>query len=189
VERDELPASRPLMMLPPAAGREEKKMGEVTVQKTDSLWNQIQDMESRVMRRAYDIFHTNGSLFGRDLDDWLTAEREFIWKPAIEVAEKDNHFEIKVAVAGVDPKDLKVEITDEELLVRSETKSEKKDEERDKGRVHVSEFQSGSLFRSVHLPKKIDPNKVKADFKNGLLTVNAPIAEAQQPRKIEIQAA
>jgi len=177
------------MMLPPAAGREEKKMGEVTVQKTESLWNQIQDMESRVMRRAYDIFHTNGSFFGRDLDDWLTAEREFIWKPAIEVAEKDNHFEIKVAVAGVDPKDLKVEITDEELLVRSETKSEKKDEERDKGRVHVSEFQSGSLFRSVHLPKKIDPNKVKADFKNGLLTVNAPIVEAQQPRKIEIQAA
>ena len=94
-----------------------------------------------------------------------------------------------MALAGVDPKDLKVEITDEELLVRSETKSEKKDEERDKGRVHVSEFQSGSLFRSVHLPKKIDLNRVKADFKNGLLTVNAPIAEAQQPRKIEIQAA
>jgi hypothetical protein len=65
-----------------------------------------------------------------------------------------------------DPKDLQVEITDQ-----------------DEREVHVSEFQS--LFRSVQLPE--DPNNLKVDFKNGLLTLNAPVAEAQQPRKVEIQ--
>ena len=161
-------------------------MGEVSVQKKDSFWDQIQKMEERIMRRAYDIFRRNGSEFGKDLDHWLAAERELIWKPAIELKERDNQFELQVAVAGVDPKDLKIEVTAEELLVKGETKTEKKE---DKGEVHTSEFQSGSLFRSVCFPKKIDPEKVKAEIKNGLLTITAPISEGAKARKVEIHAA
>ena len=161
-------------------------MGEVAVQKKDSFWDQIQRMEDRIMRRAYDIFKGNGSEVGKDLDNWLTAERELIWKPAIELKEKDNQFELQVAVAGIDPKDLKIEVTSEELLVSGETKKEKKE---DKGEVHTSEFQSGSLFRSVRFPKKIDPDKVKAEIKNGLLTVTAPVSEEAKARKVEIHAA
>ena len=70
--------------------------------------------------------------------------------------------------------------------MKGETKTEKKE---DKGEVHTSEFQSGSLFRSIHFPKKVDPNKVKAEIKNGLLTVVAPIAEEARSRKVNIQAA
>ena len=161
-------------------------MGEVAVQKKDSFWDQIQKMEDRIMRRAYDIFRGNGSEFGKDLDHWLAAERELIWKPAIELKEKNNQFELQVAVAGVDPKDLKIEVTAEELLVKGETKTEKKEE---KGEVHTSEFQSGSLFRSVRFPKNVDPDKVKAEIKNGLLTVTAPISEEAKARKVEIHAA
>ena len=161
-------------------------MGEVAVQKTDSFWDQIQRMEDRVMRRAYDIFRGNGSSIGQDLDNWLTAERELVRKPAIEITEKDNRFEIKIAVTGIEPKDLKVEVTEKDLLVKGETRTEKKE---DKGEVHTSEFQSGSVFRSIHLPKKVDPDKVKADLKNGLLTVTAPITEEAKARKVDIQAA
>jgi HSP20 family protein len=142
--------------------------------------------EDRVMRRAYDIFRGNGTSIGRELDDWLTAERELVWKPAIELAEKDNQFQVKVAVAGIDPKDIKVEVTGDDLLVKGETRSEKKEE---KGDVYTSEFQSGSLFRSIHLPKKIDADKVKADLKNGLLTITAPIAEEAKTRKVNVTAA
>jgi len=161
-------------------------MAEVAVQKAESFWDQTQKMEDRVMCRAYDIFRGNGSSIGHDLDDWLAAERELVRKPAIELTEKDNQFKIKVAVTGIDPKDLMVEVTGEELLVRGETKTEKKEE---KGEVHTSEFQYGSLFRSIHLPKKVDADKVKADLKNGLLTVTAPIAEEAKARKVNVQAA
>ena len=161
-------------------------MGEVAVQKTESVWDQLQKMEERIMRRAYDIFHGNGGAFGKDLDNWLTAERELIWKPAIELKEKDTQFEVKIAVAGVDPKDLQVEVTSEDLLVKGETKTEKKDE---KGEIHTSEFQSGSLFRSIHFPKKVDTDKVKAEVKNGLLTIVAPIAEEAKAKKVNVQAA
>jgi HSP20 family molecular chaperone IbpA len=43
----------------------------------------------RVMRRAYDIFEHNGHPFGRDLDHWLQAEQELLWKPPIEIHETD----------------------------------------------------------------------------------------------------
>jgi HSP20 family protein len=163
-------------------------MAEVVVQKREkeSVWDELQKMEDRVMKRAYDIFSGKGSIFGKDLDDWLAAERELVWKPAIELTEKDNQFEIRVAVTGIDPKDLNVEVTSEDLLVKGHTKAEKKE---DKGEVHTSEFQSGSLFRSIHFPKKVEPNKVKAEIKNGLLTVVAPIAEEAKSRKVNIHAA
>jgi len=102
------------------------------------------------------------------------------------LTEKDNQFEIRVAVAGIDPKDLNVEVTSEALLVKGETKSEKKEQ---KGEVHTSEFQEGSLFRSIQFPKKVDPNRVKAEFKNGMLTVVAPIAEEAKSRKVSVHAA
>jgi len=50
-------------------------MAEVAVKKTESFWDEIRKMEERVMRRAYDISQGNGS-FGRDLDNWLEAERD-----------------------------------------------------------------------------------------------------------------
>jgi len=161
-------------------------MGEVAVQKRGSVWDEIQKTEERIMRRAHELFRGNGSISGRDLDDWLAAERELVWKPAIELREKDNQFEVQVAVAGVEPKDLKVEVTSEDLLVQGETKAEKKEET---GEVHTSEFQIGSLFRSIRFPKKVSPDKVKAEIKNGLLTITAPIAEEAKARKVDIQAA
>lgn len=161
-------------------------MGELAVQKSESLWDQIRKMEDRITHRAHEIFEHHGSMFGRELDDWFTAENELIWKPAMELKEKDNHFELQAAIAGMDPKDLHVEVTPEELLIRGETRIEKKEE---KGQVHFSEFRSGSLFRSIHFPKRIDPNKVKAELRNGLLTITAPIAEESRARKIDIPAA
>jgi HSP20 family molecular chaperone IbpA len=161
-------------------------MGEVAVQKRESVWDELHKMENRIMERAYDIFRRNGSDFGKDLDNWLAAERELVWKPAIELTEKDNQFEISVAVAGIDPRDLDVEVTSEHLLVKGDKKTEKKEQ---KGQVHTRELQTGSLFRSIQFPKKVDPEKVKAEIKNGLLTVVAPIAEEAKSRKLNVQAA
>ena len=161
-------------------------MAEVAIQKKETIWDEIQKMEDRIMNRAYDIFRGDGSTIGKDLENWFKAERELVWKPAIELKEKDNQFQLQVVVAGIDPKDIQVEVTSDSLLVRGERKTEKKEE---KGEVHKSEFQSGSLFRSIQFPKKIDTDKVKAEIKSGLLTVTAPIAEETKARKVNIQAA
>jgi HSP20 family protein len=159
----------------------ETKMGDVAIQKSESLWEHIQRMEERITNRAHEIFRDNGSISGRDLDDWFKAEKETVWKPAIELKERENRYELHAAVAGFEPKDLKVEVTPEELLIRGETRSERREE---KGQICYSEFQSGELFRSIRFPKRVDPNKVKAEIKNGLLTVTAQIAD-ERVRRIE----
>jgi HSP20 family protein len=156
------------------------------IKRTKSIFDEMDKMRDRIMQRAHEIFRTNGGIFGRDLDDWLQAEQELVWKPTIELDEKDNEFRLRVAVPGVDPKDVDIEVTPEDILVKANLHHEYKEE---KGEVYTCEFASGNLFRSVHLPKKIDPDKVKAEFKNGIVTLKAPVAEAARARKVQIEAA
>ncbi len=155
------------------------------VKKTESLFDEMNKLHDRIMKRAYELFDGNGHVFGKDVEDWLQAERELVWKPAIELEEKDNEIRLQIATPGIDPKDLDIEVTPEHILIKAETQHEHKEE---KGQVHVCEFTSGHLFRSVHLPKKIDPDKVKAEFKNGILSLTAEIAKEAQARKIELKA-
>jgi HSP20 family protein len=162
-------------------------MGEtVAIRKKDTIWDDMDKMRDRVMQRAYDLFLANGSRFGRDWDDWLNAERELVWKPAIELKEKDNEFKLKIAIPGVDPKDLDIEVTPEDLLVKAETRRETKEE---KGELYTCELETGNLFRAIHFPKKIDPDKVKAEFKNGMLMISAAVAVEAKAKKVAIQVA
>ena len=154
------------------------------VKKTESFFDQLNSIHDRIMKRAFEIFDGNGQVSGRELDDWLQAEREILWKPAVELEEKDTEIRLRIATPGVDPKDLNIEVSPEDILVKADTRHEHKE---DMGKVHICEFTSGNLFRSVHLPRKIDPNKVKAEFKNGMLSLTAEIAKESQPRKIELK--
>ena len=64
----------------------------VAIRKTSSILDAMQDMQKRIMRRAYEIFENNGSVFGRELDNWLQAEQELLWIPAIELRENEGSF-------------------------------------------------------------------------------------------------
>jgi HSP20 family protein len=160
-------------------------MATVPVKKTESIFDQLNDLQNRITERAFEIFDGNGHTFGRDLENWLQAERELVWKPSIELEEKDNEFRLQIAAPGVDPKDIDIEATPEYVLVKAECHHEHKEEQ---GKVHICEFTSGNLFRSVRFPKEIDPDHVKAEFKNGMLTLIAQVAKEAQARKVELKA-
>src|SRR5262245_27421987 len=145
----------------------------VAICKISSILDEMYQMQDRIMRRAYDIFERNGRVFGRDLDHWLQAERELLWKPALELRETEGEFVLEVAVSGVDPKDIDIEVTPEDIVLKAGIQHE---HEEKKGTVHICEFQSGRMFRSIHLPKRINPDKVKAEIKDGLLKLKAEIA-------------
>ena len=158
----------------------------VAIRKISSLLDEMNQMQERIMRRAYTIFERNGRLLGRDLDHWLQAERELVWKPALELRETDGEFVLEVAVSGVDPKDIDIEVTPEDIILKAGIQHE---HEEKKDTVHICEFQSGSMFRSIHLFKRINPDKVKAEIKNGLLKLTAEIAEEARAKKIKTDAA
>jgi HSP20 family protein len=144
------------------------------------------DMQDRITRRAYEIFEQNGSPFGNDLENWTQAERELFWKPGVELSEKDGQFQLEAAISGVEAKDIDIEVTAEDIILKANMQHQHKEQ---KGTVHYCELETGNMFRSIHLPKKIDPDKVKAEFKNGLLRLTAQIAEEARAKKITTEAA
>jgi HSP20 family molecular chaperone IbpA len=150
----------------------------LTVRQTESVFDEIARINNQITRRAYDIFLGSGGVLGKDLENWLSAERELVWRPAVEMCKKGRQFLLEMAVPGADVNDLDIQVTPDDLLVKGDVHHEHKEE---RGQVHACEFESGSIFRAIRFPKKINPKKVTAEFKNGMLHIKAPIA--LEPRR------
>jgi HSP20 family protein len=162
------------------------RMTHVPMTQKNSIGDQLEQMHQRIAQRAYELFRGRGTLWGDTFGDWFTAEREILWKPPIELREKDGTVTVVAALAGVDPKDVAVDITPQDMVIRAAIGHTHANEE---GQVHLCEFVAGHVFRSVHFPKPVDMMKAKADYKNGLLTVTAPIATEAQARRLDVEAA
>src|SRR5580765_2790490 len=93
----------------------------VQIRRPSSIFDQMKEMEGRIMRRAYEIFEQNGSMRGRDLENWVQAERELICKPAFELCEKDGQFRLEVALAGAEAKDIDIQVTPEDIVLTANT--------------------------------------------------------------------
>lgn len=146
----------------------------VRVQKLDSILADLDAVQQRVTARAHQLFKEGGGHVGRALDDWLRAEREVVWRPAVELSEHDNTFTLEMAASGVDPKDLDIRLTSNDVVVTAPADHTHADDGRT---VHVCELRRGPLFRSVHFPHPVDPAGARADYKHGLLRLTVPRAD------------
>jgi HSP20 family protein len=152
----------------------------------EAIVHDVEHMKDRIRRRAHEFFRNRGGRLGSALEDWLSAEREAVWRPAIEVCEKDRHLTIEVAAAGLEANAIEVQVTPETLLITAEAAHVHPEA---KGIVHICEFEPGRLFRSITLPVPIDPAEVTAKYRNGLLTITAAVAVKQAVRTIDVRAA
>jgi len=152
------------------------------VKKLGSLWDEITEINRQLAKRGFELFADRGWLVGHDLDDWLQAEREFLWRPCAELTETDEAVRASFALAGLTPKDVEVLVEPERLTVRAATKHEHRKEE---GDLRFCEFHRGKLYRSIALPSPVLPEEGKAELKEGMLTVTLPKEKAG--RKIPIE--
>jgi HSP20 family protein len=106
------------------------------------------------------------------------------WAPAVDVMEKDEEFQIRAELPGVEKKDVKLSVENGVLLISGHREQEK--EEKGK-RYHRMERAYGNFARSFTVPEAVDTEKVTADFKNGLLTVRLPKSEKARPKSIEVK--
>jgi HSP20 family molecular chaperone IbpA len=156
----------------------------VTTQK-ESIVDQLEQLHQRIARRAYHLFRGRegwGDAFG----DWFSAEQELISKPAVELREQDGTFTVAAALPGVDAKDITVDITPQDVVIKAATEHTHTE---DKGQVHRCEFTAGQFFRAFPFPKTVDATKAKADYQNGMLKITVPIAPAVGAKRVEIKAA
>jgi len=110
---------------------------------------------------------------------------EEAWLPAVDVSETGDKITVKAEIPGMEAKDIDISMVGDTLVIKGEKKAEK--EEKDEN-YHMVERSYGSFSRSMKLPATVDPDKVDASYKNGVLTIVLPKKEEVKPKPIEIKA-
>ena len=105
------------------------------------------------------------------------------WAPALDVQEDKDKFTIRVELPGLKREDIDVSLQDDALVISGERKSEKVEEGVE---VHRQERFYGRFQRALTLPERVAADQVKADYKDGVLTVTLPKTEEAKPKKIDV---
>jgi HSP20 family protein len=129
--------------------------------------------------------------FSRMLSRWPTRAsgmREALtvadWAPTVDISETDAEYLVKAEIPEVDKKDVKVTVQDGLLTIQGERKREKEEKGR---RYHRVERSYGTFMRTFDIPDGVDEDKLKAEFKDGMLMVHLPKTEKAKSRAIEVK--
>jgi HSP20 family protein len=117
---------------------------------------------------------------------WPWGDREPGWAPAVDMVDHDDEIVLRADLPGLDEKDVEVTVQDGTLAIRGERKEEKEEKKQD---YYYSERCYGAFARTLALPASVEPEKVKATFKKGVLEVHLPKTKAAKAKKIEIKTA
>jgi len=123
-----------------------------------------------------------GETWGPSLLESLPARMG--WGPRIDLVESENEITMRAELPGIDPNDVNVEVMGSTLTIRGE-KKQQKEEKREN--YHYVERQYGTFNRRVELPSTVDPNRVNATFKNGLLTITMAKRPDAKAKKIAVK--
>jgi HSP20 family protein len=129
-----------------------------------------------ITRRSYKPFLWS-SLFDDDFFPVMSQRNTSM--PAVNIREDEKRFVLDLAVPGIDKKDLKIEIHEDVLTISSENKNEK--EETQDG-FKRREFSYSSFCRSFYLPENVNKEKIAANYKDGILTVEIPKEEEEKAK-------
>ncbi len=135
-------------------------------------WNLLNQFSKELDRR----FQHDQESYG----DVATSD----WSPAVDIKENETAYTVVADIPGVDPKDIDVHMEDGVLTVKGERNLNREEEKEGYKRV---ERVHGSFYRRFSLPETVDPDKISAKSKDGVLEVTIPKQEKSQPRKITVQ--
>lgn len=150
-----------------------------------AVWDPFRELE--VLRREIDQAFGEAGLRppGRRRQQAFLPGRAARQYPLVNIYDDGTNFYVEALAPGVDPEQLEISAVARGLTITggkaglSDVPSE---------RVHRSERAAGRFTRTVELPHEIDPDKVGAEYRNGLLLLTVPRAEAARPRRVSIQA-
>lgn len=108
------------------------------------------------------------------------------WIPLVDIGEDDNGYFLKAELPEIQKDQIKITVENGVLVISGERRFE---EEQKGKKFHRIERAYGSFARSFTLPDNADPNKVSAEFKEGLLSVRIAKNEAARPKQIEVNIA
>jgi len=126
-----------------------------------------------------------GRFFGDAFRSWdASGGEDRAWSPSVDIVEENGSYDIRAELPGLKREDVEVFVDDGELVLRGERKWENEEKERS---YHRLERRYGKFERRFVVPEGVRPEDLKAQYKDGILSVKVPKVEAQEPKKIPIQ--
>lgn len=149
--------------------------------------NALSFINPRFTSDLFDVIDRNFA----DYTPSLANTNEMFVTPRVDVRETKDQYILDMELPGMTEKDVEINLKDRVLSITSvkDAKKEEKKEDKDGVEFLIKERKSAKFFRSFTLPDDIDAEKVAANFKNGLLTINIPRHPETQTRQIAITAA
>jgi HSP20 family protein len=105
------------------------------------------------------------------------------WAPSVDIYEAEHELVVKADLPDIKPEDLDIRVENNILTIRGERKFEKKVDEKNYLRVERS---YGSFARSFSLANTVNTAAIKADYKDGVLTLSIPKREEAKPKQIKV---
>ncbi len=140
----------------------------------------------------YNPFSTEGEdypaglrLFQDSLSRLFSEPASRPWSPAVDIYETENELVLKADVPEIEPKSIGIQLENGTLTLKGERQFEQQ-KNGHKG-FHRIERSYGAFVRAFSLPETVDGDKVKADYKNGVLTVTLPKKEVAKPKTINVE--
>jgi len=137
-------------------------------------WDPFKDLQA-IQDKIDRIFEE--SLRGRDIVSGG-------WTPAVDIYETDDAIVLEAELPGMNEKDIEVKVEDNVLSIKGERKFE---QERKEENYYRMERYYGTFQRSFTLPSNIDTDKIKAEYKKGILKIEMPKKEQAKPKQIKVE--
>jgi HSP20 family protein len=142
-------------------------------------WNPFSEMET-LHRKLNTLLD---STFGRSANGDETMPWS-AWAPLVDIAEDDKEYVFRAELPGLKKQDVSVTIENGALKISGERKQEKEEKGR---RYHRIECSYGKFSRSFTLPGGSNPDRIRAEFKDGVLSVHVAKSESAKPKQIEVE--
>jgi HSP20 family protein len=120
--------------------------------------------------------------FDRIFGDDAPGQRR-AWAPAVDVIRDDGNLVLRADIPGMEPSEVKIQVEDDVLTVSGE--HEERTEAKEENYVR-RERRVGSFMRSMPLPRGVDPSKIKAQTRHGVLEVVIPLPAEPEKKTVEI---
>ena len=142
-------------------------------------WQPVSEL-TRLRDQMDRMFEDWPRFFGRRTDE---EGLRGAWMPAVDIRESKDAFEVTAELPGVDSKDVDVSVQENTLTIRGERRRE---EVRENETVHRIEREYGVFERSFTLPRSADAEHIKANYRDGVLSLTVPKREESKPKSLKI---
>ena len=115
---------------------------------------------------------------------WSSGSESADWQPSVDAYEKDGETVVRAELPGVKKEDISVDIREGTLMIQGKRTNE---EEIDEGGYYRRERFSGSFQRALPLPRDVEPDHVKANYRDGVLEVRILASELNTAKRIPIE--